>query len=188
MSFFIQFLKHPVLTGSAVPSSKELAELITDIPSLHKKNCIVELGPGSGIFTGEILKKLSTESCFICLEINPTFVSKIEDNYPGVNVYHASAKDIKKYLLKHNKMSTDCIVSALPWAGFNQQLQTEILDEIYDALEVGGEFLTIALLQGTFFPPGIKFKQMLKEKFRTVEKSKILWRNFPPAFIYHCIK
>ena len=86
MSFFIQFLKHPVLTGSAVPSSKELAELITDIPSLHKKNCIVELGPGSGIFTGEILKKLSTESCFICLEINPAFVSKIEDNYPDVNL------------------------------------------------------------------------------------------------------
>ena len=148
MSFFIQFLKHPVLTGSAVPSSKELAELITDIPSLHKKNCIVELGPGSGIFTGEILKKLSTESCFICLEINPAFVSKIEDNYPDVNIYHASAKDIKKYLLKHNKMSTDCIISALPWAGFNHHLQTEILDEIYDALEVGGEFLTIALLQG----------------------------------------
>ena len=138
MSFFIQFLKHPVLTGSAVPSSKELAELITDIPSLHKKNCIVELGPGSGIFTGEILKKLSTESCFICLEINPAFVSKIEDNYPDVNIYHASAKDIKKYLLKHNKMSTDCIISALPWAGFNHHLQTEILDEIYDALEVGG--------------------------------------------------
>ena len=188
MSFFIQFLKHPVLTGSAVPSSKELAKLITDIPLLHKKNCIVELGPGLGIFTGEILKKISSEADFICLEINPTFVSEIEHNYPSVNVYHASAKDIKKYLLKQNKMSTDCVISALPWAGFNHQLQTEILDEIYDALEVGGEFLTIALLQGTFFPPGIKFKQMLKEKFRTVEKSKILWRNFPPAFIYHCIK
>jgi len=90
--------------------------------------------------------------------------------------------------LKHNQKSTDCIISALPWAGFTQQIQIEILDEIYDSLEVGGEFLTIALLQGTFFPPGIRFSKMLNKKFRTVEKSKILWRNFPPAFVYHCIK
>ena len=28
MSFFIQFLRHPILTGSVVPSSKELAKLM----------------------------------------------------------------------------------------------------------------------------------------------------------------
>ena len=188
MSFFIQFLRHPILTGSVVPSSKELAKLITSIALLDKKKCIVELGPGLGIFTGEIVNKLSPETVFICLEINRNFVKEIEDIYPQANVYHASAKDIKKYLLKHNQKSTDCIISALPWAGFNQQIQIEILDEIYDSLEVGGEFLTIALLQGTFFLPGIRFSQMLNKKFRTVEKSKILWTNFPPAFVYHCLK
>ena len=34
MSFFIEFLRHPVLTGSVAPSSKELAELIAETLNL----------------------------------------------------------------------------------------------------------------------------------------------------------
>ena len=64
----------------------------------------------------------------------------------------------------------------------------DLLDEVYDSLEEGGEFLTIALLQGLVFPPGRMFKKAIKEKFRKVEKTKIVWSNIPPGFVYHCIK
>ena len=64
----------------------------------------------------------------------------------------------------------------------------DLLNEIYDSLEFGGQFLTIALLQGLMFPPGRRFKKAISNKFKTVERSKIVWSNLPPGLVYYCVK
>ncbi len=188
MNFFRQFLKNPIETGAIASSSTGLSQLITDRAQLSKKKCVVELGSGTGVFTKEIIHKISTNCIFFSLEINRQFVAETKKNCPTATVYHASALDIKKYLLKHDQTSCDCIISGLPWAGFDQKLQEELLNAAYDSLVDGGEFLTFAYLQGLVFPPGIKFKKLLKKKFRQVEKTRIIWKNLPPALVYHCRK
>lgn len=187
MNFFKQFLIDPIKTGAIAPSSRCLSQLITDTAHLSTKKCIVEFGSGTGVFTKEIIRKISSKCLFFCLEINQQFVKETK-NCPGAIVYHASAKDIKKYLLKHQQNTCDCIISGLPWAAFDQKLQEELLNAAYDSLEEGGEFLTFAYLQGLFLPRGIKFKKLLNKKFKHVEKTKIIWKNLPPAFVYLCRK
>ncbi|MFH1589299.1 MAG: methyltransferase domain-containing protein [archaeon] len=188
MNFFKQFLKIPLETGAIASSSKGLSELITDRASLANKKCVVELGSGSGVFTNEITRKISDECVFFCLEINHEFVKETKKNCPSAIVYHASAKDINRYLLENERANCDCIISGLPWAVFNQKLQEELLHSAYDSLEEGGEFLTFAYLQGLFLPTGIRFKKLLNNKFKRVERTKIIWNNLPPAFVYHCRK
>ena len=36
--------------------------------------------------------------------------------------------------------------------------------------------------------PSIRFAGMLRQNFTSVERSKLVWRNLPPAFVYRCRK
>ena len=83
---------------------------------------------------------------------------------------------------------SDCIIAVLPWAAFGANLQEDLLNELYNALEPRGVFLTIALLPGIIFPSAIKFKKKLIKRFKKVSKSRIVWKNLPPAFVYICHK
>ncbi|MFH1671546.1 MAG: rRNA adenine N-6-methyltransferase family protein [Candidatus Portnoybacteria bacterium] len=188
MNFTKQFLIDPIETGAIGSSSKDLSQLITDTAQLSKKKCVVELGSGAGVFTREIMRKISPKCLFFCLETNQQFVEETKKNCPNAIVYHTSAKDIKKYLLRHNQNTCDCIISGLPWAGFNKRLQEELLSAVYESLDKEGEFLTFAYLQGLFLPSGIKFKKLLHKRFRKVQKTKIIWKNLPPALVYQCVK
>ena len=75
--------------------------------NLLEKKCVVELGPGTGVFTKEIIQQISTRTVFFSLEISETFVKETKHNCPDATIYHSSAIDIKKYLLKHHQDSFD---------------------------------------------------------------------------------
>ena len=188
MIFLSQLFKSPIETGAIAPTSEKLSKLIVEMANLGEKKCVVELGPGTGVFTKGIMKHIPEKSEFFSLEINDEFVKETKLNNPKATVYHASAKEIKKYLKKHNHDKSDCIISGLPWGAFAEDIQVDLLNEIYDSLESGGQFLTIALLQGLMFPPGRRFKKAISSKFKTVERSKIVWSNLPPGLVYYCVK
>ena len=188
MEFLKQFVRNPIETAALVPSSRALSRLIVDEAQVGKRECVVELGPGTGAFTGEILERISPETVFFGLEINEQFVSKIRHKYPDAIVYHASAIDIQKYLQKHDRKTTDCIISGLPWALLGRQFQEELMESIYDSLDEGGSFLTIAHITGLLFSPGIRFQKLLTTKFKNVRRTHVVWRNVMPGFVYACTK
>ncbi len=178
----------PKEIGAIASSSKGLSQIITTATNLSEKKCVVELGSGTGVFTKRILQKVSSECIVFSLELNPQFVKETKKNCSGAIVYCASAKQIRKYLLKHNQHACDCIISGLPWSAFDEKLQEELLNEIYASLEVGGEFFTFAYIHGIILPAGIRFRKLLIKKFSHVEKTRIVWKNLPPAVVYCCRK
>lgn len=179
---------NPKETGAIAPSSKKLSKKITSVTALAEKKCVVELGPGTGIFTKDILKKISNECVFFSLEINDFFVKETKKNCPEALIYHASAKDIRKYLILHNKEKCDAIISGLPWANFKKDLQEELLDEIYESLEEDGEFITFTYVQGRILPKGSRFHKSMKKKFKSVERTKLIWNNILPTYVYRYVK
>ena len=188
MNFIKQFLLHPTEVGSIIPSSKTLSKSIVNIPDFTTKKCVVEIGTGNGVVTQEIIKILPAKTIFFGVEINRKFVEETKKNCPTTNIYHGSAKDLKKYLKENDFDHSDCIISELPWGAFNNYLQDELLEAIYNSLEKNGDFITISFLQSILFPPSKRFHQLIEKKFEKVNKTPIIWKNFPPAFIYHCIK
>ena len=66
--FVKAFLKNHKNIGAIAPSSKALATVIVGAAGLDSKHCVVELGPGMGSFTGEILKALALDTSFFCIE------------------------------------------------------------------------------------------------------------------------
>lgn len=185
---FKQFLRNPIQIGTVVPSSNILADFITDSAELHQKQTVVELGPGNGVITRAILNRITSGVTFFALELNTELAKEAALNCPDANIYNASALEIREYLIKHDKDASDCIISALPWSGFNKDYQENLLESIYNALYDGGAFLTIVYITGFILPSAIRFRKLLKNRFSEVRRSKIIWGNVFPAVVYHCVK
>ena len=188
----IHFLKEvvtaPKHVGALCPSSKLLAELMADSAHVHEANSVVEFGPGTGVFTEEIKHRLKKGTPFFAVEIQEKFVSVVEQRCPGVKVYHDSAVNTRKYLEKHGLACCDSIVSGLPFANFEDELQDALLDAAVDALKPGGRFVTFTYVISPFTPKGRRLRKRLEKHFNRVEKTRTIWRNILPAFAYCCIK
>ncbi len=122
------------------------------------------------------------------IELNPLFVQQTKKRCPSVNVYEDSAANINVYLKKQGYGSCECIISGLPWASFDNELQDSILDGLYESMVPGAVFLTFSYLPSLVMPSGRRFRKKLKDRFGTLHKTKIVWKNIPPAFVYSVYK
>ncbi|MXZ12460.1 MAG: methyltransferase domain-containing protein [Candidatus Dadabacteria bacterium] len=183
-----QFLRDPKSTGSITPSNEELSELVTETARLGEMGTVVELGPGTGVFTEKILEKKKPDALFFAIEINPEFYEATKSRCPSATVYKDSAENMKKYLEQHGKDSCDCIISSLPWAVFDHGTQDRLLDVIWDVLRPGGKMITFSYSISMMVPNARRFRSILRSKFSNVAKSKTVWSNFPPAFVYSAKK
>jgi phospholipid N-methyltransferase len=165
-----------------------LAELITSQAHLEDANVVVEYGPGTGVFTRQILPKLKPGATFFALELDRVLHNTLRQRLPEASVYCDSVANVGKYLRQHSTETADCIISGLPWASFNAEYQEELLEATLSVLAKGGRFLTFAYLQGLLLPTGRSFRRKLLEAFMVVRTSRVVWRNLPPAFVYQCIK
>ncbi|MFQ5719891.1 MAG: class I SAM-dependent methyltransferase [Acidobacteriota bacterium] len=187
-SFLRQFVQAPARTGAVAPSSRHLADRMMDCARVSEASVIIEMGPGTGVFTERIAAEIRPGSRFFALEVNETFAATTRQRCPGVTVHHDSAANARAHLERSGESSCDLVISSLPWASFGPRLQAEILDTIGDMLRPGGRLLTFAYLQGLALPSGQKFRRQLEARFSRVEKSRTVWRNVPPAFIYTAVK
>jgi len=188
IKFLTQFLIHPTKIGAIAPSNKKLCDMITDMAELPKVSSVIEFGSGTGVITEKIVNKISKDTTFFAMEINETLVEATKKRCPDATIYQSSASNAKKHLEMHGEQGCDRIISSLPWSAFSDELQDDLMNTIMDVLNPGGKFLTYAYVPGLVFPSARRFRNKLNEKFDKVSKSKIVWTNFPPAFVYYAEK
>lgn len=188
LPFLGEFLRNPRQVGAIAPSSRFLASEIIRLAGVKKAKTIVEFGPGTGVFTREIIKQKTGNAFFIGIEANPKLAQILQTQLPGTRIVVDSAENTAAILRTHNRLYADCIVSGLPWAAFPIELQDKLLKAACDSLCTGGRFATFAYLQGLILPTGITFRRKLRQYFSKVHISQTVWRNIPPAMVYRCIK
>ncbi len=188
----IKFLKQTITnyktTGAIAASSKQLCQLLVDTPKTKEADVIVEFGPGTGVVSEIVLETMKKDALFFAIEFNPVFVEESLKRCPNLIIYQDDALNLPKYLKLHEKTHCDVILSGLPWSLFEDKLQNDILQTIHDSLKPGGEFLTFAYIHATMLPGGKRFRKKIESLFSSVKKTKIIWKNAPPAFVYHCTK
>lgn len=186
--FFTAFLRQPGSMGAVAPSSRWLAARMTEGVRLDQAKVVVEIGAGTGAFTGAIQEKLHPEAAFLVVEINPDFARYLTPRFPRARVIHGSAEHLSEFLSSHGHATADCVLSGLPWAGFSNELQQRLLSSVVGALRPGGEFATFAYNHASWLPRGRRFRRLLETRFPSVRTTPMVWRNLPPAFVYHCRK
>ncbi|MFB9249216.1 class I SAM-dependent methyltransferase [Sphaerisporangium melleum] len=183
--FFGQFVRAPGTTGAVAPSSLRLARVICSPVPERGDPVVVELGPGTGVFTGEIQRRLGGRGHHLAVEINPALAARLNDRHPGAKVVVADAVGLPRLLDEHGLGRADAVISGLPWAAFPATLQDRLLGAITGALAPGGTFTTFAYTHARTLPPAIRFRRRLLETFEEVVPSRTVWGNLPPAFVYH---
>lgn len=188
LTFIREFLKKPTQIGAIYPSSEELAREIVKQSGAAQAGVIVEFGAGTGVFTREILKRKPKDSAFFSIEQNPNLVEILKKELPEADICCESAANLAQLLKERNLDHVDAIISGLPWAAFDDSLQDALLNPAIELLSPGGRFVTFAYLQGLLLTAGKKFAAKIRSRFASVEKSRIIWKNLPPAFVYVCTK
>ena len=183
-SHLTRAVAHPLRTGSVIPSSARLCDVIIRTATLADADTVVELGSGTGVFTERILAALPLSASLAVIEIDPHFATQTSQRCPEAKVFNTSAINTQDCLAQLGKQKCDRVVSSLPMASFNSGLQQELLDVVKDVLEPGGFFVCYAYVPIHKTSKGKNFQERLYAMFEQVEKTKIIWRNFPPAFVY----
>ncbi len=181
-------MKRPATTGAVVPSSPELARRIVEQAEIDDASFVVEFGPGTGPMTRELLEHMPAGAHLTSIERNEEFVELLQRQHPGLDIVHADVRDLRKLLAERGRETTDRVVSSLPWAVFETELQEQILQTTHDCLSEDGIFTTFAYIQGLALPRAWRFRELLRSIFSEVHASEVIWANVPPAFIYTCRK
>jgi phospholipid N-methyltransferase len=145
---------------------------------------VLEIGPGSGAFTGPILESLRPEARFLAVEKCPELAKAVSEKFPRARVVAGCATSLTTHLQNHG--NPDSIVSGLPWAAFEGGLQDSILAEITAAITDDGVFATFAYFGPHRLKAGRAFRKKLDQHFREVGKTPVVLANLPPAFVYFC--
>ncbi len=181
-------VRRPDRVGAVVPSSQELAELVTADLGLHEAETVVEFGAGTGVFTRLIGERVKGGALVLAFEIDPRLAAELRGEIPGVTIVNDSAERVVEHLRGAGRESADCIVSGLPWALFSSELQKRLLGAVVAALKPGGRFATFAYIPAAWLPTGRRFRRLLHGYFPHVDTTHVVWRNFPPAFVYRCTR
>jgi phospholipid N-methyltransferase len=180
-TFLKAFIKENKMVGSITPSSRFLASKMLDKIDFSKQKVIVELGPGTGVFTRKIIARLPDSALLLVFELNEVFCEKLklEFDQKNVQIIHDSADQIEVYLRKYGYESADVIISSLPLANIDTSIRENIVQSSSKVLKLGGNFIQ--------FQYSLQSKSLLKNNFNKVEIG-FTALNIPPAFVYTCTK
>lgn len=185
--FFGEFLRHPVQMGAVAPSSSSLARAIVREIDWGLVTNTMEAGPGTGSIT-RVLKRHAPPSGFFAVEISPALSDQLRTAHPEIDIYTDSVEAAPRICRERGIGHVDAVVSGLPWAGFPRDLQDRCLGALLEVLAPGGQFATYGYLQGLILPAGRRFRRLLESRFSAVRLSPVVWRNLPPAIVYHCVR
>ncbi len=186
--FLRQFARSPRTVGAVLPSSPALARAMLAPIDFSRARTIVEFGPGTGAFTREIEGRLAPGCGYLGIELNPTFVRELAVAFPRLTFVRGSVADLARILVAEGIDSIDAIVCGLPWATLPISLQDTVFAAIDQALVPGGVFVTFGYLQSLVLPGAWTLRQRLRRSFAEVGRSRVVWTNLPPAFVYVCRK
>jgi phosphatidylethanolamine/phosphatidyl-N-methylethanolamine N-methyltransferase len=143
LEFFKGFLRNPKEVGSIVPSSRFMTKRIMRFGEVDRSRVIVELGPGTGVLTGEILKRMMPEAKLVAVEINQDFVDVLRDAYPDprLTLHTGVAADMERALEAAGESHADLVLSGIPFSTLERGEGRRTLEATRRVLAPGGRFV-----------------------------------------------
>jgi len=177
-NFLKQFWKDRQMVGAVSPSTRFLGEKMLENINFEQVTSIVELGPGTGVFTDLIIERLRPDAKLWVFELNDTFHNSLDKRITDerVQIIHDSAEFISRYT---GENPVDAIVSSLPLMVFPEDLRKRVIKESFDILKQTGKYVQ--------FQYSLQSKKLLENTFSNVN-IRFTLKNFPPAFVYTCTK
>jgi len=174
--FFKRFLKRPFQVASIIPSSKALVERVASKMDFSQPRVIAEYGPGEGVHSREIARRMTPDSHLLLFELDAAFARDLKRQFaddPRVHVIHGDAATLPYELKRRGFAQCDYILSGIPFSILKIEKKRALLQKTHDSLIMDGSFIiyqvTNELKQhATLFEHG---------------ESEYFLQNIPPMFI-----
>jgi phosphatidylethanolamine/phosphatidyl-N-methylethanolamine N-methyltransferase len=142
--FLRRALANPLRVGYVVPSSPFLTRQTSRRLDFSRSRVVVELGPGEGCHTRQIVKRMNSESQLILFELDEEFVRHLRKQFskdPRVTVLHADALQLPEKLREMGHTSCDYIVSGLPFSVITPKTREKLLQSIAAVMNSDSRFI-----------------------------------------------
>jgi phospholipid N-methyltransferase len=179
LRFFKQWARNPREIGSITPSSQFLTREVIEPVRASGARFVVELGPGTGVFTRALLAALPANGQVLAIDTNASFIRHLRRVLPDrrLTPIHASAEEVDRLVADAGWPAADAIISGIPYSLLPKPVMLGILQAARRGLDDGGLFT------------GYQYSRMLRphllDVFGNVHYRSVLL-NLPPAFVYSC--
>lgn len=179
--FFRAWLANPLRVAALTPSGPPLARLITSEIGVSQAP-ILELGPGTGVFTQALIDRGIDERDLILVEFDETFVTLLKKRFPRANIVHASAARLSGLRL-FSGVKAGAVVSGLGLLSMSTRTVFAILAGAFAGLGPSGAFY-----QFTYGPRCPIEGPILDRLGLESQRLGGTLCNLPPAAVYRVVR
>jgi phospholipid N-methyltransferase len=175
--FLRGFVKHPVMVGSVIPSSRILIERMLEPVDWRSCKLFIEYGPGVGTFTQHILDRIAPDATLLTIDTNADFTDYLNRKFTDsrLRAVTGSAADVREIMVDCGFDEADYVLSGLPFSTLPGGIGPRIAAETEAALRPGGAFLVYQ------FSP--KVREYIAPHFTRIDRG-FEWVNIPPATLF----
>lgn len=175
--FLKGFIKHPVMVGSIIPSSKATIDKMLGPVDWANCKLFVEYGPGVGTFTEHVLQRMAPDATLITIDTNADFTDYLSRKFADSRLrpITGSAADVREIIAACGFDHADYILSGLPFSTLPAGIGPKIAEETYHALRPGGAFLVYQFKA--------KVRDFMAPHFKRIDKG-FEWANIPPCHLF----
>ncbi len=174
--FFKRFLQRPFQIASIIPSSRALVERVASKIDFDRARVIAEYGPGEGVHSREMARRMRADSKLLLFELDPAFSRDLVRQFahdPRVQVINGNATLLREEMSKRGIAHCDYIVSGIPFSILEPGKKRDLLQQTHASLAPDGAFI-IYQVTNELRQHAIEFGQANSEYFL---------QNIPPMFI-----
>jgi len=175
--FLEGFLRHPVMVGSIIPSSRfTIASMLAPV-NWDECRLFVEYGPGVGTFCRPVLDRLRRDGALIVIDTNPLFIDYLRATITDsrFTAVLGSAADVEEIIRAHGHDHADYVLSGLPFSTLPEGVGPAIAAATHRVLRPGGAFLV--------YQYTARARDFMAKHFRRIDQG-LEWLNVPPCSLF----
>jgi phosphatidylethanolamine/phosphatidyl-N-methylethanolamine N-methyltransferase len=172
---FGRFVANPRRFGGFVSRPALAAAITAEIDPAAGP--VLELGPGTGVFTRALLARGVAEADLVLVELDPRLAAGLRQTFPQALVLCRKAGSITPDLLEGRR--TAAVVSGLPLLNLPGEEVERIMAAAFAVCAPDA-----ALYQFTYAPRCPVRDHVMARLGLAASRTARVWRNVPPAFVY----
>jgi phospholipid N-methyltransferase len=175
--FFKGFLKHPVMVGSIIPSSRWTVQKMLAPVKWDECKLFVEYGPGVGTFCQPVLDRMRPDATLLVIDTNPDFIDFLRKHFRDSRfiAVNGSAADVNDIIQGFGFEHADYVLSGLPFSTLPGDLGPKIAEETGKAIRPGGAFLVYQFRA--------RARDFMEPHFKRIENGYEFW-NVLPCYLF----
>ena len=171
------FLRHPVMVGSIIPSSRFTVNKMLGPVKWDECKLFVEYGPGVGTFCRPVLDRLRRDGQLIVIDTNPLYIDYLRNTMSDSRFVAVlgSAADVEEIVRAHGHDHADYVLSGLPFSTLPDGVGPAIAAATHRVLRPGGAFLVYQFTA--------KARDFMARHFTRIDNG-FEWLNVMPCFLF----